>query len=546
MTPITREELFLAKAAGENVETPEPITRKEKFLDRAGHPSWDAVKDKPFYDESVTIEWDGDSTGKVTFSLDGAVMTMCLVSERVLTADELIGATLTANNNGEKVSNTILAHEVVTPFEGLVMIQSELMVLSAIAGTYEGLEIPVSGTYFVRIDSDVIVYIESLTYDSIKKLDPKYLPEGGVGYEETYTGEITIEWDGDPTGKPTVDAGGGKTLVKISDNTPEKSDLLSSQVVVGGESGVITEDMIVDGREEGVPLLGINDAIFICYEAVPTLGYDETGTYVMSEMSIFTITYTGTETKIKKIDPKYLPEGIGYENVTNFGDTLTWDGTPTDTMVEALGMQIYKVSDDIPTPDEVIGGNVTVLNDGEYIENEIVSSNIMIANETVYGIATAIWVVSADGASCELSGETIVFPKKGIYFTYVNSEGNVTYITKLTIPNYNFTKTEVHKIDKKFLPDDIGGGLPVVELSTPLTLGDLIPLTGEEIEQVKAGFAKKCAIVITELDGTLFGVVAVKTVFEGYDVLQGFTPGNFRLLVGISEDGYFATVLVID
>lgn len=32
MEPITRKETFLAKAAGQNVETPEPITRVEHFL----------------------------------------------------------------------------------------------------------------------------------------------------------------------------------------------------------------------------------------------------------------------------------------------------------------------------------------------------------------------------------------------------------------------------------------------------------------------------------------------------------------------------------
>lgn len=30
--PITREEMYLAKAAGENVNIPEPITRKEQYL----------------------------------------------------------------------------------------------------------------------------------------------------------------------------------------------------------------------------------------------------------------------------------------------------------------------------------------------------------------------------------------------------------------------------------------------------------------------------------------------------------------------------------
>ena len=34
LTPITRKEMFLAKAAGQNIETPEPITREEMFLSK--------------------------------------------------------------------------------------------------------------------------------------------------------------------------------------------------------------------------------------------------------------------------------------------------------------------------------------------------------------------------------------------------------------------------------------------------------------------------------------------------------------------------------
>lgn len=36
LTPITRKEMFLAKAAGMDVETPEPITREEMFLSKIG------------------------------------------------------------------------------------------------------------------------------------------------------------------------------------------------------------------------------------------------------------------------------------------------------------------------------------------------------------------------------------------------------------------------------------------------------------------------------------------------------------------------------
>ena len=33
LDPITREEHYLAKAGGQNVKTPTPITRQEMFLD---------------------------------------------------------------------------------------------------------------------------------------------------------------------------------------------------------------------------------------------------------------------------------------------------------------------------------------------------------------------------------------------------------------------------------------------------------------------------------------------------------------------------------
>ena len=34
LTPVTRKEMFLAKAAGQDVEVPKPITREEIFLSR--------------------------------------------------------------------------------------------------------------------------------------------------------------------------------------------------------------------------------------------------------------------------------------------------------------------------------------------------------------------------------------------------------------------------------------------------------------------------------------------------------------------------------
>lgn len=36
MEPVTRKELFMAAAAGENVSTPKPVTREEYFLSKIG------------------------------------------------------------------------------------------------------------------------------------------------------------------------------------------------------------------------------------------------------------------------------------------------------------------------------------------------------------------------------------------------------------------------------------------------------------------------------------------------------------------------------
>ena len=53
LTPITRKEMFLAKAAGQDVETPEPITREEMFLTKiSGGGSNFPVKD--FFARTVT------------------------------------------------------------------------------------------------------------------------------------------------------------------------------------------------------------------------------------------------------------------------------------------------------------------------------------------------------------------------------------------------------------------------------------------------------------------------------------------------------------
>ena len=62
--PITRKEHFLAKAAGENVNTPDPITREEMYLDAIASGSGGGGSALP----AVT----SDDNGKMLTVVDGA------------------------------------------------------------------------------------------------------------------------------------------------------------------------------------------------------------------------------------------------------------------------------------------------------------------------------------------------------------------------------------------------------------------------------------------------------------------------------------------
>lgn len=124
-------------------------------------------------------------------------------------------------------------------------------------------------------------------------------------YEESVTGEVVLEWDGD-TAEKTVIEFDGVTMVKLSDSMPEPEELVGGSIVVDGETTSITADMIMDGRAEGVPIAILADGIFIVYSAFADMGLTETGIFIVSEMPAMTIQYTVTVTNIKKLDPKFL------------------------------------------------------------------------------------------------------------------------------------------------------------------------------------------------------------------------------------------------
>lgn len=145
--------------------------------------------------------------------------------------------------------------------------------------------------------------------EAIHRIDWQYLPEGTV-YEETHTSEILIEYDGDSTGKPIVDLGEDGILVKVSDLTPEPSELTGATATVGGQSMTITAEDIYDWRPEGAPGLQAGEVMVVLYS--PLMGTTETGMYILDMGIPASLQYTAV-TNVHKINPKLLPEGgFGY------------------------------------------------------------------------------------------------------------------------------------------------------------------------------------------------------------------------------------------
>lgn len=123
------------------------------------------------------------------------------------------------------------------------------------------------------------------------------------------------------------------------------------------------------------------------------------------------------------------------------GDTLYWDGN-TEGLVSTADM-FYKVSDAVPTMDDLANGAVLGISDSEIFEIP----------------ADAIMDGTVDGYPCIMIGEVYValedevnldglyFPQKGVYFVGADD----AYISSFTIPGYTgFPVTK--KMDEKYLP----------------------------------------------------------------------------------------------
>lgn len=326
-------------------------------------------------------------------------------------------------------------------------------------------------------------------------------------YEKVENLGDTITWDGTPNEDVMIIPGTENVaFYRISENVPTDEELATGQISVEGIGDFTIQELTIETALPGLLKVGMSsdseDAPFLMVNLADNFHFEMDGIALDIEkrglysvyatepdsdnvvfVSSLTIpNYNFTKLDIKKLDPKYLPDGgFGYTTKESVKDTLTWDGTPTGVSVTAGNASLNHVSDSAPSLEELIGGSISFLNG----DNGIITSALTEDTVARNGIFTFIVAAPETG---EAAGMPIVFitsedhadleglPKKGIYFVRSIDGTQTGYVTSLTIPGYTFTKEVVHKIDEKYLPDH----LPVVELTTPLTFKKRISLTQEE------------------------------------------------------------------
>lgn len=210
MKTQNREEIFLKALADGKEPEIKPLTRKEILLKgqskrESEGPHWDDLEGKPFGGYKFT--WDGNTEGKDTVLVNGGNVTMCKVSDEIVTPQDLDGAKMTISD-GEviEVSSADFSEK-----DGAYTYKNSFIALIPNAMTVAGLNFPSGGVYFMKLNN--VFHVAEVS--NLQTIDPKYLP-----ICET-VGSDTLTWDGNTEGLEFD----GEGAYKVTDTVPSIEEL---------------------------------------------------------------------------------------------------------------------------------------------------------------------------------------------------------------------------------------------------------------------------------------------------------------------------------
>lgn len=369
---------------------------------------------------------------------------------------------------------------------------------------------------------------ETKTRTVIETIDHKFLPYGSDEYEEIHyeevskevTEEMTIEHDGTIDENavliaemPMEDRTMAAYFVRVSDATiSTKEDAVGATFATMDLDGTLIESAI---PEEGVTVTELEGGTIIacgvsadeqalCSVSADNLTFTTVGgqsatfpkkglyfmvmtmttngetasggvaKYVGNLHHTVTETITHSETKIKPIDPKFLPEPLAYEKSETVTKTelTTINLDDISDRVVATGATIFEMPMDyilfsegvIATVEDVATMDGNIFADGQDNSiNSMASAIEPVVGEKYISIGGGFVVsVFEDNTTVEIGDGnpytplgTVTFPKKGVYCMYIAVEGTpVMYTTSLTANlTFTVTKTDLKQIDPKFLPE---------------------------------------------------------------------------------------------
>lgn len=342
-------------------------------------------------------------------------------------------------------------------------------------------------------------------------------------YSETITGMTTIYFRNDgnrvtvetPLGLfihindavvPTVESAIGGTLdinyiEEVNGSTSYRYfDLTEDQITTEGNCIFLAES-VISVSEENSTAMGCTfpkKGLYFLYDT-------DNNIYINAYIGVLTVTNTATRTVVKKIDDKFLPEPLIYDNSETVTEEMTieWDGIVGDKEDVAIiidgsippGCHMVRISDAVFPLDGPTGNYTMIMKMGEeempMLDNVNASDFFYYKDDCFTAIAEylAISVMEDNSTFPEIkvgngSNRThvlsnLTFPKKGLYVLQAPGMG---YIGRV-IGIFTTINTEIKKLDPKFLPDTIESKELILTSSTE-------------------GSIKKFKITVTD-DGTL-------------------------------------------
>lgn len=148
------------------------------------------------------------------------------VSDKILTADDIIGGTITVIQNGVSQPLAVTSDMIIRSDYGVAIGETAVMI-SAKQGIFnmgnDNISIPESGIYFTSVSHDEnSLFVSSFSNIIIHPFDDKYIPDSIARKDEIYTNynhTMSITWDGNKDGKDTF-VFNGSSYYKISDDVP--------------------------------------------------------------------------------------------------------------------------------------------------------------------------------------------------------------------------------------------------------------------------------------------------------------------------------------